>query len=46
MTETTRNVARAEYETPDLTVHGSVAELTQGTVGQVSDTAQASQPLP
>ena len=46
MTENTRNPARTEYETPGLTVHGSVQDLTQGTVGQVPDTGGASQVLP
>jgi hypothetical protein len=46
MAEDICNTERAEYETPALTVHGSVGELTQGTAGQVGDTAGASQPLP
>ena len=46
MTENTRNAARTEYETPGLTVHGSVQDLTQGTAGQVPDSNNASQVLP
>jgi len=46
MIDSTCSTARTEYETPELTVHGAVQELTQGTQGQVPDTGGASQVLP
>jgi len=46
MKESTRTNELNEYRTPELIVHGTLGDLTQGTAGQVPDTAQASQPLP
>ena len=46
MSDSPRNGERTTYETPELVVHGSVQELTNGTSPGQGDTGNASAPLP